>query len=85
MIKKIVFCLILLCCISTISFAENPDNVNDIGDFNKINTNIEKLQSENVYNLQKDYYINNSANNSGNIIEQNNICLSENYNNNSII
>ena len=84
MIKKIVFCLILLCCISTISFAENPDNVNDIGDFNKINTNIEKLQSENVYNLQKDYYINNSANNSGNIIKQNNICLSENYNNNSI-
>ena len=84
MIKKIVFCLILLCCISTISFAENPDNVNDIGDFNKINTNIEKLQSENVYNLQKDYYINNSANNSGNIIEQNNICLDEGYNNNSI-
>ena len=84
MIKKIVFCLILLCCISTISFAENPDNVNDIGDFNKINTNIEKLQSENVYNLQKDYYINNSANNSGNIIEQNNICLGEDYNNNSI-
>ena len=85
MIKKIIFCLILLCCISPIAFAENIsyDNINDIGDFNE-NTNIEKLQSENVYNLQKDYYINNSANNSGNIIEQNNICLGEDYNNNSI-
>ena len=85
MIKKIVFCLILLCCISPIAFAENTsyDNINDIGDFNE-NTNIEKLQSENICNLQKDYYINNSANNSGNIIEQNNICLGEDYNNNSI-
>jgi len=85
MIKKMIFCLILLCCISPIAFAENIsyDNINDIGDFNK-NTNIEKLQSENVYNLQKDYYINNSATNSGNIIEQNNICLGEDYNNNSI-
>ena len=85
MIKKIVFCLILLCCISPIAFAENTsyDNINDIGHFNE-NTNIEKLQSENICNLQKDYYINNSANNSGNIIEQNNICLGEDYNNNSI-
>ena len=85
MIKKIVFCLILLCCISPIAFAENIsyDNINDIGDFNE-NTNIEKLQSENICNLQKDYYINNSATNSGNIIEQNNICLGEDYNNNSI-
>ena len=85
MIKKIVFCLILLCCISPIAFAENTsyDNINDIGNFNE-NTNIGKLQSNNICNLQKDYYINNSATNSGNIIEQNNICLSENYNNNSI-
>ena len=30
MIKKIVFCLILLCCMSSIAFAENPsDNVNE--------------------------------------------------------
>ena len=35
-------------------------------------------------NLQKDYYINNSTNNNGNIIEQNNICLGKDYNNNSI-
>ncbi len=86
MIKKMIFCLILLCCISPIAFAENTsyDNINDIGDFNKINTNIEKNPSENVCNLQKDYYINNSATNSGNIIEQNNICLGEDYNNNSI-
>ena len=85
MIKKIVFCLILLCCISPIAFAENIsyDNINDIGHFNE-NTNIEKLQLENVYNLQKDYYINNSTNNNGNIIEQNNICLGKDYNNNSI-
>ncbi len=85
MIKKIIFCLILLCCISPIAFAENTsyDNINDNADFNE-NTNIEKLQLENVYNLQKDYYINNSTNNNGNIIEQNNICLGKDYNNNSI-
>ena len=30
MIKKIVFCLILLCCMSSVAFAENPsDNVNE--------------------------------------------------------
>ena len=28
MIKKIVFCLILLCCMSSVVFAETSDNVN---------------------------------------------------------
>ena len=28
MIKKIVFCLILLCCMSSVVFAETHDNVN---------------------------------------------------------
>ena len=55
MIKKIIFCLILLCCISPIAFAENTsyDNINDNANFNEINTNIEKLQSENVYKFTK--------------------------------
>ena len=38
MIKKIVFCLILLCCMSSVAFAENPsDNVNEISTNNTIN------------------------------------------------
>ena len=47
MIKKIIFCLILLCCISPIAFAENTyyDNITNNGYYNEINTNIENNNS----------------------------------------
>ena len=82
MIKKIVFCLILLCCISPIAFAETPsDNITDIGDLNEINKNIENIQSGHVYDPQKNYFANNSTNNNVSNETLNNNNSNESFNN----
>ena len=52
MIKKIVFCLILLCCISPIAFAENPDNVNESTTNDDIN--ILELKGTSTWSIQHD-------------------------------